>query len=501
MARSFRLMLAVLISIVVGAAGAAPPAQAGPAGTPSRVAAIPPPGPATPTELIATNTTSSITLSWTQPTWGYRPTHFRVYEGSTVVARNTTTRVTVQGLGFGSTHTFRITAVAANGLESMPSDPITRAVWIPGIDPNCRPGPPTGLRAFDLRPSAVSLAWDPVDPPAPVQVSGAGQTFLTRLSHARIGGLVPATTYTLAVARRDCRGQYYPATVTITTPAGSAAHPGTPTAVTVSGVTATTARLSWTAPTGGAPVSWYEIYRGGHQVTYAAGDATSVELTGLWRANTYPLTVTARGADGSESVHSAAVAVTTLPCDPAPPAPTALTASVMSASSVALHWISEIEANSFTVYDGSRTAGTVRVPSAMITGLASRSGHQFSVVADLAGCGHTPISAGVAATTRSGPRARPTTPINLWQVPLPPRPDPNGTVVLAWTQPPSADPVRSYRIYEGATVLGTSTTTTFSTQLPPATTHFVSVVAVDAAGNESRQSVPISVIASFVLPP
>jgi hypothetical protein len=123
------------------------------------------------------------------------------------------------------------------------------------------------------------------------------------------------------------------------------------------------------------------------------------------------------------------------------------------------------------------------------------------VVADLGGCGRTEASAGVPATTHPGPTARPTTPTNLWQVPLPPRPDPNGTVVLAWTQPPSADPVRGYRIYEGATVLGTSTTTTFSTQLPPATTHFVSVVAVDAAGNESRQSVPITVTASFVPPP
>jgi cellulose 1,4-beta-cellobiosidase len=225
-----------------------------------------------------------------------------------------------------------------------------------------------------------------------------------------------------------------------------------------------------------------------------------VELTDLWRDNTYPFTVAAIGSDGSESAHSAPVGVTTQPCDAAPPAPTAVTATALSASSVVVRWVSEAEARSFTVYDGSKAVGTVRVPSAMITGLASRSRHQFRVVAELPGCGLAPPGVGVPVTTLSGPRARPTRPEGLWQVPLPPHPDPNGTVVIAWTQPPSADPVRGYRVYEGATVLGTTTSTTFSTRLPPATTHLVSVVAVDAAGNESRQSEPISVTASFVLP-
>jgi chitodextrinase len=491
MVRSVRSAVpAVLIATVL--IGPAQPARGG-------HALIPPPGPAAPTELLATNDVSSITLSWTQPSWGYRPTHFRVYEGATVVARNTTTHVTVPGLGFGSTHTFRVTAVAANGLESDFSEPITRQVWVPGTNPACRPGPPTGLRFFDLRPTAVSLAWDPVDPPAPVQVSGGGQTFLTSLTHARIGGLTPATAHTLTVARRDCRGQLHPASVTVTTPAGSARLPGRPAAVTAGQPTATAVRLSWNVPGDGAPVAYYDVYRGATRVAFAG--PTSVELTDLWRATTYPFTVVAIGQDGSESAHSAAVTVRTLPCDAAPPAPNALTASAVSASSVALHWVSETEAGSFTVYDGPRAVGTVRVPSAMITGLPSRSRHRYRVVADLPDCGSTAPSATVRVTTQPGPRARPTRPERVWQVPLPPRPDPTGTVVIAWTQPPSTDPVRGYRIYEGAAVLGTSTSTTFSTRLPPATVHFVSVVAVDAAGNESAQSEPISVRASFVLPP
>src|ERR1051326_2104252 len=78
-------------------------------------------GPATRQRLYATNDTASITLSWTEPATGTRPAYFQVYEGSTVVARNTTTHATVRNLVFESTHTYTITAVDAYGHESAPS--------------------------------------------------------------------------------------------------------------------------------------------------------------------------------------------------------------------------------------------------------------------------------------------------------------------------------------------------------------------------------------------
>jgi hypothetical protein len=276
--------------------------------------------------------------------------------------------------------------------------------------------------------------------------------------------------------------------------------PGRPTGITASPPTANAVTLSWRAPATSVPASFYTVYRGATWI--AATSTTTVTLNELWRDTTYPFTVVANGPDGGESVHGVAPTVTTVSCDPAPPAPTAVTAAAVSASSVALGWVSEVEATSYTVVDGSLPAGTVEVASAMVTGLASASAHRFAVYATLpGGCGRTPLSVGVNATTAAGPTRRPAAPTGLAPLPLPPSLDPFGTIAITWTQPPGVDPVVSWRVYEGATVIGTSTRTSFSTRLPPATRHLVSVVAVDAAGNESSQSAPTTVTASFVLPP
>ena len=86
-----------------------------------------------------------------------------------------------------------------------------------------------------------------------------------------------------------------------------------PTAVSVSGITATGAAISWTDNTSGAAT--YTIKNGDTEVATTAAGATSYTLTGLTAATTYStLTVTANcGGDD----HSAAVAVPsfTTPCE------------------------------------------------------------------------------------------------------------------------------------------------------------------------------------------
>jgi fibronectin type 3 domain-containing protein len=482
MARIHRLIPAVLI-----AALAAQLAIAGPA------AAAPP----APDAVVATNTMNSVTLSWTAPV--PRPSYFRVYEGSAIVARNTTTRVTINGLGLGSTHTYRVTAVAADGTESAPSAPVTRWVWIYGMRQDCQPRPPQNLRILDLTGTAVSLAWDEVDPAARVTVSGAGQEFSVDTSPVRLGGLTPGTTETITVSRLNCMGQPYASTIDVATPAGPAAVPGQPGDLSVSASTDTTLRLTWTAPVTGAPVGSYAVYRGATRL--ATTRNSSVRLTGLWRSNRYPLTVAAIGADGGESVHSASATGFTAACDPQAPRPEAVTATAVSASSIALRWVSRTEAISYTVLEGNTVVASVLVPSAMITGLRSRSQHRYRVVADLpGGCGTTPASPQTSATTLAGPAARPGTPTGFQPLALPPVMDPYGTVAMRWIAPAGAGPF-TYRVYEGATVIGSTAQTAFTTRLPPATGHRLTVVAVDAAGNESPQSDPIGVTASYVLAP
>jgi hypothetical protein len=206
--------------------------------------------------------------------------------------------------------------------------------------------------------------------------------------------------------------------------------------------------------------------------------------------------VAALDAAGNESAHSPAVFVATPPCDPAPTAPV-LTATALSASSVALSWLQDAEALSYTVYEGSKVVTTLAAPSATVTGLASRSQHTYRVVANLVdGCGATPTSTKVTVRTRAGAAARPTTPANLKAASV----YPNPVVTLTWSQPASADPVAGYRVYEGGAVLATSPTPGVSLRLLPATSHQVTVTAVDPAGNESAQSTQVTFTVPFVAP-
>jgi hypothetical protein len=214
-------------------------------------------------------------------------------------------------------------------------------------------------------------------------------------------------------------------------------------------------------------------------------------------------TVVAVDAAGNESATSAPAVATTLGCDTVPPAPVQVVATAVSPSSVALSWVSTVEASSFTVFAaGSTTAvpvATLPTPAAMVTGLASGTTASFTVVAQVPpGCGTTAASAPATATTPAGPPERPSQVTDLRASVGPPSFDNTATVTFSWTQPPSGDPIVGFRLYEGAAVLATSSTAGLALRLPSGPTHTVSVTTVDRAGNESTQSATVTFTVPFV---
>ena len=462
-------------------------------------------GPATPVDLLPSNTASSITVSWHQPTAGSRPSSFRVYEGSTVVGRNTTTRATVRNLVFGSLHTYTITAVDRYGRESAHSAPVTRPALIGGPHA-CGLTPPSGLVATDVTASSVSLRWSNTvpywdDSATLVVFTDGAVARQTTLDSARIGGLAPGVGHTFQVARRDCGGGLHPGpALTVTTAAGPAARPAAPSGLTVGARTGSTVGLSWSAQPGPDPAAGYAVYDGGTRVARTAG--TAVTVNGLWRDTAHQFTVTAVDAAGNESATSVPAATTTLPCDPVLPAPIQLTATAMSPSAVALSWVSTVEASSFTVYAAGPTGPvpvvTLPTPSAMVTGLASGSTVGYTVVAQVPACGSTPASAPVTARTPAGPAARPSPVADLRVSIGSPSFDNTAPITFGWTPPASLDPIVGYRLYEGATVLATSTTAGLTIRLRSGPTHRVTVTAVDGAGNESTQSTPVTFTVPFL---
>jgi mannan endo-1,4-beta-mannosidase len=86
--------------------------------------------------------------------------------------------------------------------------------------------------------------------------------------------------------------------------------PGTPAA---SAVTASSARLTWTASTDNVGVTRYDVVRvsGSTETTVASATGTSVTVTGLSADTAYSFAVYARDAAGNRSARSATVSVTT----------------------------------------------------------------------------------------------------------------------------------------------------------------------------------------------
>ncbi|MBW8804314.1 MAG: cellulase family glycosylhydrolase [Catenulisporales bacterium] len=90
---------------------------------------------------------------------------------------------------------------------------------------------------------------------------------------------------------------------------GDTTPPTAPTSVAVTGTTATSVSLSWTAATDDVGVTGYSVYRGNFVVGTATG--TTFTDTGLSPATAYSYTVKASDAAGNVSPASAAVSATT----------------------------------------------------------------------------------------------------------------------------------------------------------------------------------------------
>ncbi|GAA3117539.1 fibronectin type III domain-containing protein [Nonomuraea salmonea] len=125
-------------------------------------------------------------------------------------------------------------------------------------------------------------------------------------------GLTPATDYTAHVVARDAAGNTSAesdATAFTTTESTDGTPPSRPGKPAVSGITATGARVSWTASTDDVGVAGYDVYLGSTKAGTAT--STSFDLTGLTASTAYTVTVVARDAAGNSSTASEATSFTT----------------------------------------------------------------------------------------------------------------------------------------------------------------------------------------------
>jgi glucose/arabinose dehydrogenase len=203
--------------------------------------------------------------------------------------------------------------------------------------------------------------------------------------------------------------------------------PTTPGNVHSTSVGSTSITLAWTASTDNVAVVAYDIYTDGNLLTSAPGTVTSFKINGLTPNTTYRLSLDARDGAGNVSIGSnQAVVTTTASSDTtAPTAPTNLKVIGTTSSTASLSWTASTDNVGVTSYDvlnagialnGDPITGTTYT----VTGLASNTTYQLTIVAhDAAGNTSLPSNQ-VSATTASGSGGVPSSIVTLstgWSVP------------------------------------------------------------------------------------
>lgn len=205
------------------------------------------------------------------------------------------------------------------------------------------------------------------------------------------------TNYAFSTKAKDAAGNPSAASPTLT----YNTIPSTPANVQVTGVTVTTATLTWNAALDDLAVSSYSVYANGTLKVSGVGTTTTV-LTGLTPNTAYSFTVVALDNNGQTSAQSLA-ATTSTPADvTAPSTPTNLKATSATASQIVLTWTASSDDAAVSAYDLRRDGTIVYTGAATTytdTGRAAGTTYTYDVRAKDASGNTSPYSATLATNT------------------------------------------------------------------------------------------------------
>ena len=359
------------------------------------------------------------------------------------------------------------------------------------------PGMPTSLMASDGDDGQVTLTWAAPTTGGAVDsyeftygIGTAREPWAAATSPTTVTGLTNGTEYTFEVRAMNAAGAGEAATA-MATPMAPTMAPDAPVGLgaTVGDKQVT---LTWSAPTTGAPPTWYQ-YRastGGVAGEWMRTSSdTTQTVTGLTNGTEYTFEV--RGVNDGGPGDAASVTATPMaPVEPvAPSAPQSLTATAGDAQ-VTLTWTAPASGDTPTGYQYRRMAGglssdwmaTSSDTTQTVTGLTNGTEYTFEVRAmNAAGTG--PAASATATPMAPAEPVAPSAPQNLAAA------GGDAQVTLTWTAPASGDTPTGYQYrVTGAGVSGqwmatSSATTQTVTGLTNGTEYTFEVRAMNAAGN------------------
>ncbi|MFC4602003.1 alpha/beta fold hydrolase, partial [Cohnella hongkongensis] len=263
--------------------------------------------------------------------------------------------------------------------------------------------------------------------------------------------------------------------------------PTAPTNLSVKSKTNTTVSLTWAASSDNIGVTEYDVFSGGVYVGSTVN--TSYTATDLSLNSVYSFSVKARDAAGNLSVSSASVKVTTNADFEAPSAPANLEVLEKTDQTVSLAWdesTDNIGVSGYDISEGASWIGFSDTTSYTVTDLAPNTIYRFSVKARDAD-GNVSLASmeiEVVTNTDAQPPSAPTGLIVSERT--------ETTVTLSWTASEDNVAVIGYDIYEGASLIGSSDTTSYTvTGLASNIIYTFTVIAKDAEGNKSEASNPV----------
>lgn len=300
------------------------------------------------------------------------------------------------------------------------------------------------------------------------------------------GSAVVSSLDNTALLLNTTSGTYAPDTSAPTTPSG----------LTSSNVTGTSATLAWNASTDNVGVTGYNVYRNGIRITTTTG--TSYTNTGLTQSTTYQYQVSAVDGAGNESARTSIVNVTTRDVT-APSVPSGLIVQALAHDQIKLTWTASSDTGGsglagYRVYRGTSTTPIATVPSPGTgntvtytnTGLNGSTSYTYTVSAyDMANNESAKSTAASITTPPPPDTAAPTTPGNFITTG-----STLSSVTLTWNASTDNVSVSGYRVYRDGVQVTSQTGLSYTdSNLDHTTSYQYSVRAFDPSGNLSAPAI------------